>query len=328
MIKKTISIEAGAGGEQTNKLLKSFLPNFFKNSKWQNQNNDAATYQLSNSEILCFTTDSYVVNPIKFNGGNIGDLAINGTINDLVVMGAEPIGISLALIIEEGLEEDILQEIIQTINKISKQTQIPIVTGDTKVMEKGSIDKIVINTSGVGITKKILNEKIEIGDSIIISGPIANHATALLSKRFDFFTNIKTDSKPLLQEMREIRGLIKLAKDPTRGGMASSLNEIAQENNIKIELVEKNIPVEKEVRAACKMLGLDYFTLANEGRLIAICKEENKEKVLSVLKQFNLNASIIGEVKSIASLGEVILKTELGSRLIPMPSGKIVPRIC
>jgi len=328
MTKKTISIEVGSGGEQTRKFLESFMPKFFQNSKWQNQNNDSATYLLPSGDTLCFTTDSYIVNPIKFNGGNIGDLAINGTINDLAVMGAEPIGISLALIVEEGFSEESFQEIIQTINEISKKTKIPIVTGDTKVMEKGSIDKIAINTSGVGVAKKVLSKKIETNDSIIISGPIANHAIALLSKRFDFSTNIKTDSKPLLQEMREIKEFVKAAKDPTRGGIASTLNEIAQENKVKIELIQKDIPVEKEVRAACDMLGLDYLTLANEGRLLTICKKENEEKVLELLKKFNPKASIIGRVKNVGLDGEVVMRTELGSILVPMPSGKIVPRIC
>ena len=325
---KTIPLEAGAGGDAMHQLLSTFMNKLNRGANWNDSDSDSATYKLNDKQTLYFTTDSFVANPIKFGRKNIGDLAISGTINDLIVAGATPIGISLALIIEEGFLEEELHEIIDTINRISKEINVPIVTGDTKVMEKGSLDKIIINTSGIGISENRKPQPIEEGDSIIISGGIAEHAVALLSKRFDFQTTIESDSKPLISEMKQIRNLIKLAKDPTRGGVASTLNEIAEKHNLEIELTEKNIPIKKEVNAACRLLGLDPLTLANEGRLIAFCKKENANEVLKKLKQFNNDASIIGQVAKTNAKPKVVLKTELGSRIVPVPSGKIVPRIC
>ncbi|MDA3856037.1 MAG: hydrogenase expression/formation protein HypE [Candidatus Woesearchaeota archaeon] len=329
MEKKNISLEQGNGGREMNDLLNSFLGNLYRGDKWENFTNDSATFELPNKDTLCFTTDSFVVNPIKFPGGDIGHLAICGTINDLAVMGADPVGLSLSLIIEEGFDIETLNEIMGSINKISKEQQIPIVTGDTKVMEKGAIDKIVINVSGVGITKKIIDEEIITGDKIIISGGIGEHAVALLSQRFDFQTQIISDSKSIYLEMKKIRNLIKFAKDPTRGGIASVLNEVSNEKGIEIELEDSKIPIKKEVRTACNLLGLDPLELANEGRIITIVSKNNSNKVLEELKKFNEMAQIIGEVKSTSNKqGKVILKTSLGSRILQMPSGKIVPRIC
>ncbi len=327
-MKKTISLEQGNGGREMTELLGSILNGLYRGDNWKNFTNDSATFTLANKETLFFTTDSFVVNPIKFPGANIGHLAVCGTINDLVVMGADPIGLSLSLIIEEGFDMQILDEIIESINKISKEENIPIVTGDTKVMEKGSLDKIVINVSGIGIAKRIIDEKITKNDTIIISGGIGEHGVALLSQRFDFQTHIISDSKPLYSEMKKIREIIKFAKDPTRGGIAAVLNEIAKDKNLEIELDEKSIPIKSEVKTATNLLGLDPYELANEGRVIVIAKEENAKKVLEELKKFNEMASIIGEVKKENTTGKVILKTSLGSRILQMPSGKIVPRIC
>ena len=327
MTKKTVSLDMGNGGREMQELLDSFLGKFNRNS-WKNSQNDSATLELPNKENLVFTTDSFVVSPFKFPGGNIGDLAFSGTVNDIVVMGADPLGISLSLIIEEGFPIEDLEEIIETISCLSRTSGIGIATGDTKVVEKGSLDKIVINTSGVGITKRVLNEKIEPGDKVIVSGSIAEHAVALLSQRFDFQTSVTTDSKPLNEEMKEIRDLIKLAKDPTRGGIASTLNEIAINNKVEIIIEEKEIPIQKEVKAACKLLGIEAYDLANEGRLICIVKKENANQVLEKLRTFNSSAQIIGEVSAPREKGIVLLKTDLGTRILSIPSGKIVPRIC
>ena len=327
MTKKTVSLDMGNGGREMQELLDSFLGKFNR-SNWKNSQDDAATLNLPSGENLVFTTDSFVVSPFKFPGGNIGDLAFSGTVNDIVVMGADPLGISLSLIIEEGFPIEDLEEIIETISCLSRTSGIGIATGDTKVVEKGSLDKIVINTSGVGITKRVLNEKIEPGDKVIVSGSIAEHAVALLSQRFDFQTSVTTDSKPLNEEMKEIRDLIKLAKDPTRGGIASTLNEIAINNKVEIIIEEKEIPIQKEVKAACKLLGIEAYDLANEGRLICIVKKENANQVLEKLRTFNSSAQIIGEVSAPREKGIVLLKTDLGTRILSIPSGKIVPRIC
>ena len=327
-MKKTVSLESGNGGHEMSQFLNSFLSKLYRGNKWSNFTNDSATFPLPNKDTLCFTTDSFVVNPIKFPGGNIGHLAMCGTINDLAVMGCDPIGLSLSFIVEEGFDQETLEEIVESINNISKELDIPIVTGDTKVMEKGAIDKIVINTSGVGIAKKILDEKLEVGDKIIISGGIGEHGVALLSQRFDFETEIVSDSKPVYEEMKEIRDLVKFAKDPTRGGIAAILNEVAKDNKLEIELLEEDIPIKKEVKKACELLGIDVFSLANEGRVAVVCKSQNADEVVSKLKEFNLMATVIGEVKNTRENGIVILKTELGSRILSMPSGKIVPRIC
>jgi len=333
-MKKIVSLESGNGGLEMAQFLNSFTNKLYRGNNengknlWSNFSNDSATYKLPNKDILCFTTDSYTVSPYIFPGGNIGDLAVSGTINDLAVMGCEPIGLSLSLIIEEGFELDELNIILDTINRIANEFKVPIVTGDTKVVEKGSVDKIIINTSGVGIAKKILCDKILPGDKIILSGGIAEHGVALLSKRFDFETNIVTDSKPVLLEMREIRDKIKFAKDPTRGGIASILNEIADEYSLKIVIDEEKIPIKKEVKTATKLLGIDPYSLANEGRILIICDSKNAQSVLKDLKKFNTMAEIIGEVEKLDKVGNVILKTTLGSRLLSMPSGKIVPRIC
>ncbi|MCA9459408.1 MAG: hydrogenase expression/formation protein HypE [Nanoarchaeota archaeon] len=329
MGKDRISIEDGNGGLEMNQLLNSFLPNLNRGNKWKNFTNDSATFTMPSGEELCFTTDSFVVNPIEFPGGNIGHLAMCGTINDLVVMGADPIGLSLALIIEEGFEKEKLNKILESINQISNETKIPIVTGDTKVMEKGALDKIIINTSGIGIAKNnIINQELEKGDKIIISGGIGEHGVALLSKRFDFETELISDTKPLHQEMKEIRNHIKFAKDPTRGGISSILNEIAKENKLIIEIIEQNVPIKKEVKSACNLLGIDAMELANEGKILCITKPENEELILNILKKFNPMASTIGEIIEKKEKGEVILKTQLGSRILSTPSGKIVPRIC
>ncbi len=323
-----IQLDYGNGGSEMQDFLETFLPNFYRGGAWSNFNNDSATFPLSDGKTLCFTTDSFVVNPIEFPGGNIGDLAFAGTINDLIVMGAEPIGISCSLIIEEGLNKTKLSKILDTLAKLSHKYKVPIVTGDTKIMEKGDIDQIVINTSGVGLCDEILDENLEVGDKIIISGGIGEHGIALLSKRFDFETEIISDSKPLILEMNEVKKFIKFAKDPTRGGISATLNEIALKYKYDLTIYDKDLPIKKAVKSAGELLGIDILSLANEGKFICIVSDKYAEKVLKKLKKFNSMAEVIGEVTKKTKKGSVVLKTNLGSRLLLMPSGKIVPRIC
>ena len=185
-MKKFVTLEDGNGGKEMQEFLSTHIKNFYKNKHWKNTDEDSATYQLQDKNNICFTTDSFVVNPIIFPGGNIGDIAFAGTVNDLLMMGSQPLGLSLSLILEEGFSNQTLEKILQTINALSKKYKIPIVTGDTKVMEKGKLDKIIINTAGIGLTTKILESTIEKNDKIIISGGIGEHGTALLSKRFDY----------------------------------------------------------------------------------------------------------------------------------------------
>jgi hydrogenase expression/formation protein HypE len=325
MTKNIINLSEGSGGKEMQELIKLF-GNFYK-AKWQNSFNDSATLSINKHEKLFFTTDSFVVDPIFFPGGDIGKISVCGTINDLAVMGVVPIGLSLSLIIEEGFNKSDLKKIINSINNVSKKTKVPIVTGDTKVMPKGKIDKIVINVSGIGIAKNkdLLDKKIEMGDIIIISGGIGEHATALLSKRFNYKTNIVTDSKPLIDEIQLIKDKIKIAKDLTRGGIASILNEICISNNLGMIIDEEKIPIKNQVKNVTNLLGISPYELACEGRFVCIANKNNAKKVQKILKKFNKSASIIGEITKGKN---VILKTIVADCILQMPSGRIVPRIC
>jgi hydrogenase expression/formation protein HypE len=276
---------------------------------------------------LVFTTDAFIVEPLFFAGGDIGKIAMCGTINDISVMGARPIGVSLSIVIEEGFPMEDFKKIMQSINEISQKTKIPIVTGDTKVTEKGKIDKIEITTAGIGLAQNIINNGgSQVGDYVITSGDLGEHAVALLAKRFDYKTKIKSDCRPLNKELEKVGKYLSACKDPTRGGLAANLNEIANKSKVKIILAENTLPYKKEVVAVTELLGLDKFSLASEGRFIATVKKENLKKVLTILKKFNSEAQVIGEV----SKGRgVYLKTELGSlRQIEVPRGKLIPRIC
>jgi hydrogenase expression/formation protein HypE len=323
--KEIITLENGSGGKEMDDLINSFGFNF--KGDWENTDNDSATLNLGNGRHLVLTTDSFIVDPIFFPGGNIGHLAFCGTVNDLCVMGATPIGISLSLVLEEGFLISDLNKIIGSIKDLSQKYKIPVVTGDTKVMEKGKIDKIVINTSGVGLCdeKNLLTKKIVSGDKILVSGGLGEHAVALLSKRFDYETDIITDSKPLVDEMDAIRDQIKLAKDPTRGGIASILNDICEKNKVGMLIDEDNIPAKESVRKVTEMLGINLYELACEGRFVCITDKDNAKETLSRLKKFNSDAEIIGEI---TQDNKVVFQTMLGKRIVPKPTGRIVPRIC
>lgn len=319
-----ISLSDGSGGKEMNKLISSFS---FYRGNWKSCDDDSAIVNIDNKRCLVFTTDSFVVDPIFFPGGNIGDIAVCGTINDIAVMGAKPLGISLALIIEEGFPKEKLYEIIRTINKRSLDSKVPVVTGDTKVMESGKIEKIVINTSAAAILDKsdLLTRKLNIGDKLIISGGIGEHAAAILSKRFDYKTDVVSDTKPLIDEVMSVRDKIKIATDLTRGGISANLNEIAKKNSVGIEIEEESIPIKKEVKKAAEMLGIDVYSLASEGRLVCFSSSENAESVVKILRKFNKGAAIIGKV---TEGKRVVIDTIVGKRILPMPSGRIVPRIC
>ncbi len=320
-MKDIITLAHGSGGSEMEQLIKSF--NLTSRGKWKNCDNDSSTYDLGDGRKLAFTSDSFIVTPIFFPGGDIGHLAFSGTVNDLLVMGAKPLGLSCSLVLEEGFPQSDLMKIMESIKALSDKYEIPIVTGDTKVMEKGKIDKIIINTSGTGIIEPDdeLTKTIKPGDKVIISGGLGEHAVALLSKRFEYTTNIITDSKPLVDEFNKIRHIIKIAKDPTRGGLAAILNEIAEKNQCSIILDEESIPAKEEVKKVVEMLGINIYQLACEGRFVCIASEDNAPHVISEIP----GAKVIGEI---IEGDKVIIQTILGKRFMPPPSGRIVPRIC
>lgn len=320
-----VKLSEGSGGRDMLRLIDTIASHLSYRGDWQNTDNDGATLMLPNGYHLVFTTDSYVVTPAFFPGGNIGKLAFCGTVNDLAMMGATPLGLSMGLILEEGMKKDELNEILATIGELSKEHKIPIATGDTKVMERGALDKIVINTSGVGIVKQPLHTPLTPGDKIIFSGGIGEHGTALLAKRFELETELITDSKPLHEEIAAIKDNIKQARDITRGGVAAVLNELATKNGVKFYLDEDIVPMKGQVRALTELLGIEPYNLACEGRFVCFAAADRADKVLATLKKFNNMATIVGEVK----IGSgVEIQTRFGSKLLSMPIGELVPRIC
>jgi hydrogenase expression/formation protein HypE len=286
---------------------------------------------------IAFSTDSFVVDPLFFPGGNIGDLAVNGTVNDLVCCGAKPEYLSLGLIIEEGLKMDDLKRIILTISNAAINANVKIVTGDTKVVEKGNGDKIFINTSGVGTIPEgivISPERCTPGDAVIISGNIADHGIAILSSRegLSFESTIKSDTAPLnglADILFQVTKDVHVLRDPTRGGVASALNEISRSSGHGIMLEEKMLPVSDEVKGACEIMGFDPLYIANEGKLIIILPEKYAGRALEAIRKhpFGKFASLIGRVTD--SVPIVKIKTMVGStRIVDMISGEQLPRIC
>jgi len=289
-------------------------------------------------EQIAFTTDSFVVSPLNFAGGDIGKLAVCGTINDLVMLGALPEYLSLALIIEEGLDYKILEKIVDSISFHAKKTGVYFVTGDIKVVEKGACDKLFINTSGIGRViknKKLSVKNIRPGDKIIVTGRIGQHGLAVLTKRkeLDLGFNIKSDCNALNDLIIPIlknTEAIKFMRDPTRGGVATTLNEVAEASGLGVIIEEKKIPVSTKVKTACELLGIDPLYVANEGRAILIVKPGDAKNVLDSLKKHPLgrNAQIIGEAVR-KPKGQVILNTILGTqRIVDMLTSEPLPRIC
>jgi hydrogenase expression/formation protein HypE len=287
---------------------------------------------------LAFTTDSYVVSPIFFPGGDIGKLAVCGTVNDLAMSGAKPLYLSLAFIIEEGLLLSELEKVVGSVKKAAGEAGVEIVTGDTKVVPRGSADKLFINTAGVGLIPEgvdIAGDKAKPGDKVILSGAIGDHGIAVMSRRegLSFGTTLESDCAPLgglVAEMLNASQNINCLRDPTRGGLASTLNELAGQSKVSIRIEEKTIPVREEVLGACEMLGFDPLYIANEGRLVAIIPPEDADKVLKAMRKnkYAKDAVIIGEVAA-RPAGRVVMKTVLGAhRIVDMLVGDLLPRIC
>lgn len=322
----TININQGSGGHASEELIKEIRKNFNIEHPWENIKDDGAVFPMEKNNLV-FTTDAYIINPIFFPGGDIGKIAVSGTINDISVMGARPIGLSLSLIIEEGFPKSDLNKIIKSIGDEAKQAGVPIVTGDTKVTEIGKIDQIAITTAGIGLAEKIIpNNGAKIGDYIISSGDLGEHTVALLAKRFNYKTNLISDAHAFNHELLEIGKYLNACKDPTRGGLAANIVEMAEKSNVKIILDENTLPYKPETKSITDLLGLDIFSLASEGRFFASVNKKNVEKVLNILKKYNDEAKIIGEVQKGSG---VFLKTKLETeRPIKMPKGKLIPRIC
>ncbi len=331
-----ITMGHGSGGLLTNKLLESGVFDLLKNDLLD-EHMDGARFELNGP--LAFSTDSFVISPVFFPGGNIGELAVNGTVNDIAMCGAIPKYLSLAFILEEGLHMQEFWEILVSIKFAAEAAGVQIVTGDTKVVERGKGDKIFINTTGIGQVhpKAALGmTKIKAGDKILVSGPVATHGVAILSVRqgLEFETTLESDTAPLnhlVKEMMDMHGeAMHLLRDPTRGGVAAVLNEIARDTRLGIRLQQTDIPVLEEVAGACELLGLDPLYVANEGLLIAIVAAEAAASALETIhRQPNgAQAAIIGEVVS-EHPRQVVMHSGIGGkRVVTMPLGEQLPRIC
>ncbi len=334
--KEKILLAHGSGGKLMHDLIKEFFLESFFNPALAALD-DAASIKVS-SERLAFTTDTYVVKPLFFKGGDIGRLAVCGTVNDLAMKGARPLYLSAAFVIEEGFPCSDLKKIIDSMVKASQEAKVEIVTGDTKVVERGSADALFINTAGVGVIPEgveISAQRAQPGDVVIISGSIGDHGIAVLSERegLSFETQIESDVAPLnglVEALLEVTREVHVLRDPTRGGLATTLNEIAEASKVSLEIDEAAVPVKEEVLGACEMLGFDPFQVANEGKMVVILAEKWAEKALEALRQhpYGREAAIIGKVKEKPE-GKVILKTEIGTnRLLDMLMGEQLPRIC
>jgi hydrogenase expression/formation protein HypE len=334
-LKNRILLDHGSGGKLSHDLVqKSFLEALA--NPILAKLDDSAVVDFSGR--LAFTTDSYVVSPIFFPGGDIGKLAVCGTVNDLAMCGAEPLYLSLSFIIEEGLLQTELEAIVDSVQKATEEAGAEIVTGDTKVVNRGSADKLFISTSGIGIIPKGVNisgSNALPGDKVLLSGSIGDHGIAVLSQRegLSFSTQLESDCAPLnklVAEMVNASPNIHCLRDPTRGGLATTLNELAQQSRISIRIEEEKIPVSYEVLAACEMLGFDPLYVANEGKLVAVVGAEDADKVLQAMRQnhYGRDAAIIGEVVA-DHPGRVTMKTSLDSyRIVDMLAGEMLPRIC
>jgi hydrogenase expression/formation protein HypE len=332
----TVLLGHGSGGKLTADLIRElFLPAFA--NPILARMDDQAIVQLNGTR-LAFTTDSFVVKPLFFPGGDIGRLAVHGTVNDLAMGGAQPLFLSAAFIIEEGLPMETLRRVVDSLRIAALEAGVEVVTGDTKVVEKGSGDGLFINTSGIGIVPEGLQlsaDSARPGDRVLLSGSIGEHGIAILAQRegLEFESPVESDSAPLhtlVQAMQKTGREIHCMRDPTRGGLSSALNEIAGQSRVGITVDERAILVREEVQGACELLGLDPLYVANEGKLIAIVAPEGAEEILAAMRAHPLGqrAQIIGEVTA-ANTAMVTMRTTLGTtRIVDMLAGDQLPRIC
>jgi hydrogenase expression/formation protein HypE len=335
-----ITMAHGAGGELMSQLLaQAILKNISSKGLGAvglEDLDDGASVSIGDIEVVV-STDSYTVKPIFFPGGDIGKLAMCGTINDVSVMGAKPVAVASALVIEEGFLTEDLERITRSMNQVSKTTGVSIITGDTKVMEKNAVDKIIVTTTGIGVALKdgvIKDSNLKPGDKIILTGSLGDHGVALMSFRegFGFETTLKSDVAPLwsLVEKALAVGGVTAMRDPTRGGLAATLNEWARKARVGIVVHEERVPLKEEVIAASEMLGIDPFTVANEGKVVIGVEAGKAPEVLQAIRatEHGREAQIIGEAVD-EHRGKVVLETVVGGkRLMEPPIGDPVPRVC
>jgi|ERR1019366_4068959 hydrogenase expression/formation protein HypE len=326
----------GGGGKLMHQLLEEVFGKAFSNPILA-MRHDSAQFDVP-SRKLAMTTDSYVVRPIFFPGGDIGSMAVHGTVNDLAMSGARPLYLTSAFIIEEGLPMETLWRVVCSMSDAAKKCSVQIVTGDTKVVDKGKGDGLFINTAGLGVIEHGLHiapQNVRPGDAILVSGDLGRHGMAIMAVRegLQFESAIESDSAPIHDVVLDLlkSGIeIHCLRDLTRGGLASALNEIAEAAKVKIAVEEKSIPVREDVHAACEMLGLDPLHVANEGRLVAFVAPKDSERALQILRRHavSANAAVIGRVAE-KSAPLVTIKSAIGaSRILDMPSGEQLPRIC
>ena len=332
-----ILLSHGSGGGMSHELISQLVLPAFDNPEL-NRLADAARLDFGDNKVA-FTTDAYVVDPLFFPGGDIGELAVNGTVNDLAVSGAEPLWLSVSLIIEEGLPIEILKRVLLSMQKAATEANVTIVTGDTKVVPRGKADKLFVITSGIGRILpeiKLGTERISVGDKVLLSGTLGDHGVAVLLARqaFSMSGKVESDTAPLHMMTKDMLlaggGAIKVMRDPTRGGLASTLNEFVGGLPVGVAIDENAILVKPDVRAACDLLGFDPLHIANEGKLVAVVSADKAEKVLSVMQSHPIgkNATIIGEIVSDRP-GTVVARTPLGTyRFVTLPMGELLPRIC
>jgi hydrogenase expression/formation protein HypE len=347
---KRVTMGHGAGGEMMQELIARSIAPFFPKLK-----TEVPLDSLDDSAVvddIVFTTDGHTVKPIFFPGGDIGTLAVSGTVNDIAVMGGRPLALSMSMILEEGLEIEVLERVSKSIGECSRIAEVPVVTGDTKVMEKGAIDRMVISAAAIGKRHPAMDHNMKVassyrkvdsrwltddnvrdGDAILVSGTLGDHGISLLSFRegYGFESKVQSDCAPLnhmIAKLLEVGGITSM-KDATRGGFANAINEWSSKSKVGIELTETDIPIADAVRNASEMLGLDPLTIGNEGKVIIACVPDMAEEVLKALKkdEHGRNAAIVGRASK--DTKRVMLRTEVGGRrILEPPVGDPVPRIC
>ncbi len=333
--KDTVVLGHGSGGSLSHDLInRLFLPELGKAAP--RALDDSAVLNW-NGQRLAITTDSHVVSPLFFPGGDIGRLAVCGTVNDLAMVGATPFALTCGFVVEEGLSFDVLQRVVQSVREAAAEAGVFIAAGDTKVVQRGGVDQLFINTSGIGLVDQntdISGANAQVGDVVIVSGTLGDHGIAVMSARegLAFDTDLQSDVAPLNHLVCAMldAGEVHVLRDPTRGGLATTLNEIAKQSNVVIELRDAAIPVKPQVRAACEMLGFDPLHVANEGKLVAFVKPADAQAILSAMKntRYGEDAAVIGAVIGDGK-SQVRLKTALGgTRLVDMLPGEMLPRIC
>ncbi len=335
-VRDTILLGHGSGGKLSADLLRDIFLSAFRNAELSRLNDQAVVSV--NGTRIAVTTDSFVVKPLFFPGGDIGSLAVHGTVNDLAMGGAQPLFLTVAFIIEEGLAMDVLRRVVSSLQQAAAEAGVWVITGDTKVVEKGKGDGLFINTTGIGLVPEGIDlsaDRARPDDVVLLSGPIGEHGIAILAQRegLEFESTIKSDSAALhtlTAEMLKATSEIRCMRDPTRGGLSSALNEIAGQSQVGIELQESAIQVREEVKGACEMLGLDPLYVANEGKLIAIVEPSMADDVLAAMQNHPLGrqTKIIGKVTG-KNAGLVTMRTPLGTtRIVDMLAGDQLPRIC